>query len=105
MWKTGPDPERHEQHTAWMRAKAQARFRGEAWRLSFTAWERLWAGQWHRRGRGRDDLMLVRKRWTRAWSEHNCHLVTRKEFHARQQLIKVANGTIAPHYKELYETT
>lgn len=103
MWKMGPDPVRHQKHIAWLKARAQARFRDEPWRLTFSAWERLWQDHWHLRGRGRDCVMLVRKSWHRAWEEHNCEIVTRREFHARQMLIKVENGTIAPHYKARYE--
>jgi len=49
--------------------------------------------------------MLVRKNWHRAWQEHNCHLVTRREFHARQILIKIERGTIDAKHKSKYETT
>lgn len=104
LWVTGPDPLRHEQHTAWARARAQAHFRGEDWRLSFAAWERLWQGQWHLRGRTKHSIMLVRKDWHKPWSERNCYLVTRKEFHRRQILMKIENGTIGAQHLENYET-
>lgn len=48
-----PDPVRHAQHWAWLRKKAQAHFRGEAWTLTIDQWFQLWdaSGQWDNRGR------------------------------------------------------
>jgi hypothetical protein len=47
------DPNRHAQHWAWLRKKAQAVFRGEQWTLTIEQWFKLWddSGQWENRGR------------------------------------------------------
>lgn len=87
MWCTGPDPKTHEQYIAYIKHKAQAQFRGEAYKLKFEDWQWLWLNNWHRRGRGRHDLMLTRVNWRRAWSRENCMLVTRST-HAYNQVKK-----------------
>jgi hypothetical protein len=83
-WKSGPDPVRHAKYTAWGRARAQAHFRGEAWALTFEDWETAWGTEWHRRGRGADNLFLVRCRPSEPWSIDNVERVTRPEFNRRQ---------------------
>lgn len=88
LWKSGPDELAHEQYLAWCRSKAQAAFRGEEWTLTFKQFQNAWAGHWNRRGRGVDDLLLVRKNWHSSWNYKNVMLVNRAEFHARQTLIK-----------------
>jgi hypothetical protein len=47
------DFDRHDQHWAYLRKKAQAKFRGEAWTLTIDEWFKLWddSGLWHNRGR------------------------------------------------------
>ena len=77
MWKTGTDPQRHAQYRAWMLKKTQARYRHEAWSLSFEDFEQLWSGRWFMRGR--DGLWLTRVDNTRAWSKANCRLATRSK--------------------------
>lgn len=94
LWKTGPDPETHEQYVAYLKHKSQAHFRGEAYKLKFEDWQWLWLDRWHRRGRGSDCLMLTRVNAKRAWSRSNCMLVTRRTHTYRQLQLKLRNGTI-----------
>lgn len=85
MWKTGPDPRTHEQYTAWLKARAQAQFRGEAWDLTFEQYQELWGDLWEERGRTRDSLCLSRADYEKGWSLANCQVVTRREHAARQR--------------------
>jgi hypothetical protein len=87
-WITGPDPLRHEQYTAWSRTRAQAHHRGETWNLSFDHWVEIWGSNWSRRGRHRDNLVLMKRVWNQPWSHTNCELVDRVTFHTRQAKIK-----------------
>jgi hypothetical protein len=70
LWKY-PDPLEHEQHIAWMRMSAQARFRGEAWDLGFEDFKEIWNPVWHLRGRGRNDYCLTRLDPDLAWTREN----------------------------------
>lgn len=93
-WKSGPDPFTHEQYVAWLKHKSQAKFRGEPHQLTFDDWQWAWLHQWHKRGRNKTSLMLVRVDWHKPWQRDNVMLVTRKEFHYRQLQMKIENGTI-----------
>ncbi len=87
-WVTGPDPVRHEQYNAWLKARAQANFRGEQYDISFQDWVDIWGTNWHRRGRSPDSLVLMRRRWQEPWTKKNAQLVDRPTFHQRQAKIK-----------------
>lgn len=70
-WKTGPDPVRHEQYVAWHRARAQCRFRGEPWNLTFDEWVEFWGADWSRRGRGPGQVRMTRRDWNQPWQKDN----------------------------------
>ena len=76
-WLSGPDPVRHEQYQGWLKAKAQAQYRQEAWSITFEQWVKLWADAWSRRGRERHCIMLKRKSLEQGWTTANAHLVER----------------------------
>jgi hypothetical protein len=87
-WIVGEDPVRHDQYTAWLKARSQAWYRGEQYDISFEDWVDLWGTNWHLRGRERDALMLMKRRWQEPWSKRNAQLVNRDTFHQRQSRIK-----------------
>lgn len=93
-WISGPDPVAHAQHIAWHRARAQAHYREEIWQITYPQWVKLWEGNWHRRGRGVNDLMLIRKSHLKPWSAKNVVLATRSEFHKKQWEIKRYNQAL-----------
>lgn len=93
-WLVGPDPQRHEQYTAWHLNRAQARFRNEPWALTFEQYEQLWQGLWHRRGRGTNDLLMMRFDWHGAWDEHNAIIADRGYYTWQLALIKLERGII-----------
>ena len=86
-WKSGPDYIDHQKYYAWLKHKAQASYRGEAYALSWPDWQAIWEGDlWHSRGRDNYDLALTRKDSSQAWSVPNCELITRMEQYRRQGL-------------------
>jgi hypothetical protein len=86
VWKTGTDPQRHEQFRVWGQQKNQAQWRDEGWDLSFDAWCDLWeqSGQWLNRGRERGCYCMSRLDWSLPWTRNNVAIITR-EAHARMQ--------------------
>jgi len=85
VWKSGPDPIRHEQYIAWARARAQAAFRNERWELLFDDWIKLWGDRWAQRGRVKDSVCLTRRSYDLPWSVDNCEIITRREHNQRQK--------------------
>jgi hypothetical protein len=79
VWLSGPDEYRHSMYHPWMLAKAQAKFRGEGFELTFEQFFELWNGRWHERGRGIDDLCITRINPDKAWKKSNVHVITRRE--------------------------
>lgn len=83
-WKVqGAEP--HSQHTAWLRAKAQAAFRAETWCLTFDEFQQIWQGRWSQRGRARDDYVMMRQDVQGAWCVSNVACVPRIEYLSRQR--------------------
>ena len=76
-WVTGPDPVTHDQYLAFLRQRAQARYRSEPWLLTFDDFQCLWRDHWHSRGRGRDDFCMSRRDRDQAWCLTNCEIMTR----------------------------
>lgn len=77
-WKYGPDDYTHESHYAYLKHRSQARFRGEAYELTFEQWHSLWTPETlANRGRSIDSWVLTRICWEGAWSEDNVELVSR----------------------------
>lgn len=81
-----PDPIEHEQHIAWLRAKAQAAYRLEDWELTLGDFMRIWGRKkWLKRGRSSDSLAMARIDWTKPWSKDNVKIIT------REQQVKMSN--------------
>lgn len=88
VWLVGPDPYKHSMYMPWQRARAQANFRGEGWRMTFEEFYDLWKDDWYNRGRDGTNVCMTRKDSNRAWSSANCELITRQEHLSRQGLIR-----------------
>jgi hypothetical protein len=84
VWKSGPDPRRHDQYRTWLQAQAQATYRGEGWDLTFDQYVELWDPYWHQRGRDGDSYSMSRLDRTLPWSRDNCYMATRAELNRRQ---------------------
>lgn len=85
QWKVGPDPQRQDMYYAWMRRKAQAKFRQEEWELEWEDFYELWKDQWHLKGRLPDDICMTRDDHEKSWSKQNTILITRRQ-HLQNQL-------------------
>lgn len=76
--RTHQEHELFIRYKPFLRAKAQANFLDQEWRLSFEQFCELWTiDKWHCRGRGTHDLVMVRKDQEGPWSMDNCEIVTR----------------------------
>jgi len=76
-WITGPDPLRREKYYAWMKHKAQAKYRKEEYHLTFDEWETLWTDElFEQRGRQRFSLCLSRLSES-SWCVENVEVMTR----------------------------
>lgn len=90
-WKSGPDEDIHKLYVDYQRAKAQAKFRGEAWELKMEEYITLWTtNNCHlHKGRSLDDYCLTRKDFAGAWSLDNVEILTRREhFQTRGEKIR-----------------
>ena len=76
-WKY-KDPFDHVRHRAFAQARAQANFRNEGWEITIEQWFELWPmDKWVLRGRGTNDLCMVRIDRDRPFSVDNVKLITR----------------------------
>lgn len=83
-WISGTDPARHEKYDPYLKAKAQANFRGEGWDMTFDEFEQLWGDLWYNRGRDADNNCMTRIDWNAPWTFDNCEIITRLEQLQRQ---------------------
>jgi hypothetical protein len=79
-WIVGPDPVRREKYSAWLKHRAQARFRKEDYAITWPEWENLWSDDdFLRRGRQPTDLCLTRDDHKGAWDISNVRVAERSE--------------------------
>lgn len=79
VWITGPDPLTREKYYAFLKHRAQARFRKEPYDLDWDDWQAFWDDDnFLKRGRGKDDYCLTRTNLREAWSVSNCYVATRQ---------------------------
>lgn len=77
-WVTGTDPLRREKYYAFLKHRAQAKFRKENYTLTWEQWETLWTDQlFLKRGRKRDDYCLMMLNINNGWTQDNVQVVTR----------------------------
>lgn len=80
-WITGPDPIEHDKYYGYMKHKAQAKFRGEDYSLTWEDWQDLWPhDKWLCRGRGKEDLCLMQSDPILGWHNYNVEVVTRHTY-------------------------
>ena len=79
-WLHGSDLLTHDKYYAFLKHKAQARYRGEDYRLTFDDWKDLWPDNlWLQRGTRVDDLCLSRHDFEDGWYINNVDIMTRRE--------------------------
>jgi len=75
-----PDPFDHERYMPFLKARAQGRFRGHEWTLTFEEFCSIWTREaWARRGRDPQSLGMSRIDYNKGWSIDNVCLLTRRE--------------------------
>jgi hypothetical protein len=74
----------NEQRLAWNRMKAQAKFRKEAWQLSWEEFQQIWADIWHLRGTTKESLVLTRIDQEQEWNINNVEIIDRMTQWRRQ---------------------
>ena len=86
-WVSGPDPFTREKYYAWHKHRAQARYRNEAYDLTFEDWQTLWSDEdFLKRGRGNHCLSLCRLHSKDSWNINNVEIITRMEHKKRGKL-------------------
>lgn len=74
-----PDPLIRKKYLPFLHMQGQARFRGEAWTLTFAEFLELWTEDlWQQRGRSTNSLCLSRKDQQGAWNKDNVEICVRQ---------------------------
>ena len=97
-WKHGPSEALKDLNMAFLRARAQAKYRGEDWRLTFDEFVKRWAGRYAETGIKSDCTVMVRSDPTGAWSFDNTELMQRGENQGRMMRIK-RNAGLSPTHR------
>lgn len=85
-WITGPDLEVRNKYYAYLKHRAQCRYRKEDYSLTFDDWNTLWPDHlWKQRGRGVDAMCLNRVHYQFGWHLENCIVTTRREHLKRRK--------------------
>lgn len=97
QWKSGTDVIDHKLYTDCQRARAQATYRGEVWTITESEYIQLWRkdDQYLKKGRGTDDLCLVRRDYEQGWHLDNVEIRSRLEHYqicSRDKIGKFATG-------------
>jgi hypothetical protein len=78
--KFGDDDLKREKYYAYMKHKAQAKFRGDSYELDFEDFCDLWTDElWPMRGRQLQNLCLTRYDFQGEWAMHNVRVCSRAE--------------------------
>lgn len=79
-WSTGPDPLAHDKHYAYLKHRAQAKYRAEEYTLTLEDWIELWTDElWLQRGRTTDSMCLQMIDIEKGWHFDNVEVVTRRK--------------------------
>jgi hypothetical protein len=81
QWITGPCPIRRDKYYAWLKHRAQAKYRHEHYALTWEHFETLWFDDdiWWLRGRSNQSLCMSLIDWTQGWIDGNVEVIPRSE--------------------------
>lgn len=86
------NPIQHDKYYGYLKHRAQARYRGEPYHLTWAQWQRFWTDhQWQRRGRGAHSVRLTQIDATLGWSVQNCRI---RSHHAHMREVNQARREI-----------
>lgn len=69
-----------DKYYAYLKHKAQANYRGEAYFLTWEDWQQIWPNDlWLKRGRKIDDLCLTRPTFAGPWSMQTVEVTSRRQ--------------------------
>ena len=88
------DRELRKRYVPFLRARAQANFRGEEWAMTFEEFCEKWGEFWELRGRGSLDYSMTRSDPDGQWSMDNTEVLTRREQLQRASQYRVATGKV-----------
>jgi hypothetical protein len=79
IYEIYPDEFTKRRRLAYIRSRAQAKYRNEDWELTFEDWCHFWNTEklFNQRGRKINDLTMVRFEESEPWSTANCVIITR----------------------------
>lgn len=80
-WITGPDIVTRDKYYAWLKHRAQAKYRKEDYDLTWEDWQTLWSNEdYLKRGRKINDLCLQKIDPDGGWTITNVEVNTRYEY-------------------------
>ena len=77
-----------EMRLAWNRMRAQAKFRGETWDLSWEDFMAIWDTKWHLRGTNKESMVLTKRNQEGDWTKDNVEICPRLEQWRRQVKVR-----------------
>lgn len=89
-WKLN-DPVESAKRRHYSNARAQAKFRNEAWDLTYEQWLDIWGSYWQQRGKGKYDYCMVQVEVGAGWNPSNVIIETRIDW---LQRIKTKEKTL-----------
>jgi hypothetical protein len=94
LWKSGPDELRHDIYNAFLKRKAQAKYRGEIWAMTYEEFYDLWKNDWHNKGRLSHQVCMGRHDPEKEWSRSNTYIRLRYDQLLEQAKKRIGNGRI-----------
>lgn len=90
---------RNTMRVRWLRHKAQAKYRAEAYDFPYEAWLECWraSGKQDQMGRLSHQYTMVRLDPTKPWHIDNVKIMLRRDHHTRRET-KYTRDSIEPNY-------
>lgn len=96
QWKWGSDKDLRDKNTAFLKARCQAKYRQEEWRLTFPEYDAIWnENEWARRGIQAHCICMSREDMSGPWSKNNVILIERSK-NARRHNRNLGGGKEQP---------
>jgi hypothetical protein len=80
--------EQAEYRMSWSRMKAQAKYRGETWDITWEEYQQLWDRKWHLRGTSKLSHVLTKRDQEGIWTVANVEIIPRLDQWRRQHKVR-----------------